>query len=141
MEAKAIQARLSRPLALYLTQAFDICSSLSADVVLHRIESIWWWVRAAVVVPVVKAAVLSCLVMSVMLVAEKLSMALVSLYVAVFRRTPEKVYRWEPLSWDMELGSSAYPMVLVQIPMFNEREVPNYLTPINHLPFTIPLSL
>ncbi|XP_008780554.2 glucomannan 4-beta-mannosyltransferase 1-like isoform X2 [Phoenix dactylifera] len=118
-----MEAHLSRPLAFYLTQAWDICSSLSADVGLHRIESIWWWVRAAVLVPAVKAAVISCLVMSVMLVVEKLSMAAVSLYVMVFRRTPEKVYRWEPLSGDVELGSSAYPMVLVQIPMFNEREV------------------
>lgn len=120
-------AHLSRsPGFFYLTQALDVCSSLSADVVLHHIESIWWWVREAVVLPVVKAAVVSCLIMSVILVVEKVSMAAVSLFVMVFRRTPEKVYKWEPLSLDAELGSSAFPMVLVQIPMFNEREVPNY---------------
>ncbi|KAJ8479348.1 hypothetical protein OPV22_023075 [Ensete ventricosum] len=50
-------------------------------------------------------------------------MALVALYVKVFRRTPEKIYKWVPLSQNAELGSLAYPMVLVQIPMFNEREL------------------
>lgn len=41
----------------------------------------------------------------------------------LLRRTPEKIYKWVPLSQDAELGSLTYPMVLVQIPMFNEREV------------------
>ncbi|XP_074566500.1 putative glucomannan 4-beta-mannosyltransferase 11 [Curcuma longa] len=81
---------------------------------------------AAVVVPAMRAAVALCLTMSVMLVVEKLSMAAVALYVKVSRRTPEKVYKWEPVpaaTEDAEVGSLAYPMVLVQIPMFNEREV------------------
>ncbi|KAE8683232.1 putative mannan synthase 3 [Hibiscus syriacus] len=36
---------------------------------------------------------------------------------------PEKRYKWEPMKDDVELGSSAYPMVLIQIPMYNEKEV------------------
>ncbi|KAK1412462.1 hypothetical protein QVD17_33736 [Tagetes erecta] len=32
-------------------------------------------------------------------------------------------YKWEPFKEDFELGSSVYPLVLVQVPMFNEREV------------------
>ncbi|XP_042433204.1 probable glucomannan 4-beta-mannosyltransferase 11 [Zingiber officinale] len=83
---------------------------------------------AAVVVPAMRAAVALCLAMSMMLVVEKLSMATVALYVKLSRRTPEKVYKWEPVpvpaaAEDAEVGSLAYPMVLVQIPMFNEREV------------------
>lgn len=81
---------------------------------------------AAVVVSAMRAAVALCLAMSMMLVVEKLSMAAVALYVKLSCRTPEKVYKWEPVpaaAEDAEMGSLAYPMVLVQIPMFNEREV------------------
>ncbi|XP_074588839.1 putative glucomannan 4-beta-mannosyltransferase 11 [Curcuma longa] len=111
-------ADLSTSLALYLDQASDfIFTSLS------RAAPVWEAVRAAVLLPLMKTAVVLCLVMSVILVVEKLSMALVALYVKVFRRTPEKVYKWEEMPQDPELGSLLYPMVLVQIPMFNEREV------------------
>ncbi|GJZ50252.1 nucleotide-diphospho-sugar transferase [Tanacetum coccineum] len=34
-----------------------------------------------------------------------------------------KRYKFEPFKDDIELGSSVYPLVLVQVPMFNEREV------------------
>ncbi|RRT66671.1 hypothetical protein B296_00015078 [Ensete ventricosum] len=61
--------------------------------------------------------------MSVMLVVEKAYMAVVVVLVKLFGRRPEKRYRWEPMRDDLELGSSAYPMVLVQIPMYNEKEV------------------
>ncbi|WZZ04201.1 hypothetical protein YC2023_090122 [Brassica napus] len=45
------------------------------------------------------------------------------LYVKLFKRKPEKVYKWEPMQEDIELGDESYPMVLVQIPMYNEKEV------------------
>ncbi|KAJ0975333.1 hypothetical protein J5N97_017298 [Dioscorea zingiberensis] len=35
----------------------------------------------------------------------------------------DEKYKWEALKEDLELGTSAFPMVLVQIPMFNEKEV------------------
>ncbi|GKD52479.1 nucleotide-diphospho-sugar transferase [Tanacetum coccineum] len=35
----------------------------------------------------------------------------------------EKRYKWESFKDDIELGNSAYPLVLVQVPMFNEKEV------------------
>ncbi|XP_042437655.1 probable glucomannan 4-beta-mannosyltransferase 11 [Zingiber officinale] len=111
-------ADLSTSLALYLDAASDfILSSLS------RVAPVWEAVRAAVLLPLMKTAVVLCLVMSLILVVEKLSMALVALYVKVFGRTPEKVYKWQEMPQDPELGSLPYPMVLVQIPMFNEREV------------------
>lgn len=34
-----------------------------------------------------------------------------------------KKYKWEPIKGDLEVKSEAYPMVLVQIPMHNEKEV------------------
>ncbi|XP_074582423.1 glucomannan 4-beta-mannosyltransferase 1-like [Curcuma longa] len=118
MRVDAGIADLWEPLVSYLDQASDFFFSK-----LRRVAPVWTAVRVAVLVPLMKAAVVLCLVMSVILVVEKLSMALVALYVKVFRRTPEKVYKWEEIPQDPELGSLPYPMVLVQIPMFNEREV------------------
>ncbi|KAG0552616.1 hypothetical protein BDA96_01G522500 [Sorghum bicolor] len=97
----------------------------------------WAAVRARAVAPVLEAAVWACLAMSVMLVLEVCYMSVAS-FVAVnlLRRTPERRYRWEPMPSgtaggqqdDEEAavgsgGGEAYPMVLVQIPMYNEREV------------------
>ena len=50
-------------------------------------------------------------------------MGIVIVLIKLFGRKPEKRYNWEPIKDDVELGNSAYPMVLVQIPMYNEREV------------------
>ncbi|KAJ8501215.1 hypothetical protein OPV22_011767 [Ensete ventricosum] len=118
-----MEGNVSTTMAIYIDQACDLLSALATAQVLNRAATAWAAVRAAVVVPSMNAAVAVCLAMSVMLVVEKLSMALVALYVKVFRRTPERIYKWEPLSQDVELSSLAYPLVLVQIPMFNEREV------------------
>jgi len=97
----------------------------------------WAAARARAVAPVLEAAVWACLAMSVMLVLEVCYMSVAS-FVAVnlLRRTPERRYRWEPMPSgtaggqqdDEEAavgsgGGEAYPMVLVQIPMYNEREV------------------
>ncbi|PKA59715.1 Glucomannan 4-beta-mannosyltransferase 9 [Apostasia shenzhenica] len=84
---------------------------------------IWDQVKAPVVVPLLRVATLLCLIMSVMLFVEKVSLAVVIVLVKLFGRRPEKRYRWEPLREDLELGNSAFPMVLVQIPMYNEKEV------------------
>ncbi|KAH7683995.1 beta-mannan synthase protein [Dioscorea alata] len=84
---------------------------------------IWRKVREVVLVPAMKIAVIICLIMSVMVFIEKLVMGAVSLYVKVFHRKPEKIYKWEALREDVEIGTSVFPMVLVQIPMFNEKEV------------------
>jgi len=75
-----------------------------------------------VLLPAMKVAIILCLIMSVMLLVEKLSMGLVSLWAKVFKRKPEGVYKWEPIKEDVELGILAYPMVLIQVPMFNEKE-------------------
>ncbi|XP_047096476.1 probable glucomannan 4-beta-mannosyltransferase 3 [Lolium rigidum] len=83
----------------------------------------WDAVRAGIVAPALAAASGACLAMSAMLLAEALFMAAASLA----RRRPERRYRAEPLGAkdgeDEESGLLGYPMVLVQIPMYNEREV------------------
>ncbi|XP_074559727.1 glucomannan 4-beta-mannosyltransferase 9-like isoform X2 [Curcuma longa] len=93
------------------------------DDIAGQMATIWWQIKAPLIVPLLRVAVFLCLAMSIMLVAEKVYMAAVIAFIKLRGRRPEKVYKWEPISDDLELGSSAYPMVLVQIPMFNEKEV------------------
>ncbi|KAK4281601.1 hypothetical protein QN277_013072 [Acacia crassicarpa] len=84
---------------------------------------IWDQIKLPLVVPMLRITVFLCLAMSLMLFVERVYMAVVITLVKLFGRKPEKRYKWEPLKDDLELGNSAYPMVLVQIPMYNEREV------------------
>ncbi|OEL20397.1 putative mannan synthase 9 [Dichanthelium oligosanthes] len=91
--------------------------------------AVWQQVKSPVVVPLLRLSVALCLAMSVMLFAEKVYMAVVVLATRLLGRRPERRYRWEPIrdsNDDLEAaggGNTAYPMVLVQIPMYNEREV------------------
>lgn len=94
--------------------------------VLLVLWKMWVEVRRAVVAPVLRFVTFSCMIMSVMLVLEFVWMGAVSLGVKLLRRRPEKRYKWEVFKEqdeDVELGTLVYPMVLVQIPMFNEKEV------------------
>ncbi|KAF7818729.1 glucomannan 4-beta-mannosyltransferase 9 [Senna tora] len=84
---------------------------------------IWSQIKMPLVVPLLRIAVFLCLIMSLMLFVERVYMGIVITFVKLFGRKPEKRYKWEPMKDDIELGNSAYPMVLVQIPMYNEREV------------------
>jgi hypothetical protein len=75
-----------------------------------------------------RVAVWACLVSSAMLVAEATYMGVASLLavLAAQRLRPRRRYRWEPMpgceGGDVE-AAAEFPMVLVQIPMYNEREV------------------
>ncbi|CAL4914633.1 unnamed protein product [Urochloa decumbens] len=93
----------------------------------------WWealaWMRSCVVAPAMQAAVWACMVMSVMLVVEATYNCAVSIGVKLLGWKPERRFKWEPLAGDEgdeEKGAAAaaaYPMVMVQIPMYNELEV------------------
>ncbi|XP_042443576.1 glucomannan 4-beta-mannosyltransferase 1-like isoform X1 [Zingiber officinale] len=95
------------------------------DALLGSIGDAWREVRSRAVAPVLRVAIIVCLAMSAMLLVEVVSMAVVSLAVKVLRRWPESRYRWEPINAgaDPESGNLDFPMVLVQIPMYNERKV------------------
>ncbi|KAK9921151.1 hypothetical protein M0R45_029674 [Rubus argutus] len=93
------------------------------DDISGKLGLIWSQIKAPLIVPLLNIAVVLCLIMSVMLFVERLYMAVVIVLLKLFGRKPEKRYKWEPMKDDVEFGNSAYPMVLVQIPMFNEREV------------------
>jgi beta-mannan synthase len=98
-------------------------NAFKSEDIIARIGLWWQLIRAVVVVPVFKFLVLLCLVMSVMFFVEVMYMGIVVLYVKLFKRKPEKFYKWEAMEDDVECGSASYPMVLVQIPMYNEKEV------------------
>lgn len=93
------------------------------DDVTAQMGLIWEQIKAPLIVPLLRLALFVCLAMSLMLFIERVYMGVVIVLVKLFGRKPEKRYKWEPIRDDVELGNAAYPMVLVQIPMYNEREV------------------
>ncbi|CAN1357117.1 Glucomannan 4-beta-mannosyltransferase 9 [Linum perenne] len=93
------------------------------DVVTMQLSMVWDQIKAPLIVPLLRLAVAVCLIMSVMLFVERVYMGVVIILIKLFGRRPEKRFKWEPMKDDVELGNGVYPMVLVQIPMYNEREV------------------
>ncbi|KAF7033432.1 hypothetical protein CFC21_044531 [Triticum aestivum] len=92
--------------------------------------------RAFLVVPAIRLLVLLSLAMTVMILLEKVFVAAVCFAAKAFGHRPERRYQWRPIAagaaaaarGDEEAGvggggSAAFPVVLVQIPMYNEREV------------------
>ncbi|PKA59441.1 putative mannan synthase 9 [Apostasia shenzhenica] len=123
--------------AAFIAEALEVVLSSAA---VSLIRSGWAGIESAVVLPLMRTAVLLCMVMSAMVLVEKVAMGAISLYVKLARRGPDKVYEWYPLSLnstvdgnDEEMGRGSpmlpqscpnyFPMVLVQIPMYNEKEV------------------
>uniref|UniRef100_A0A0E0K565 glucomannan 4-beta-mannosyltransferase n=1 Tax=Oryza punctata TaxID=4537 RepID=A0A0E0K565_ORYPU len=101
---------------------------LVADTVAAVVESLvqaWRQVRMELLVPLLRGAVVACMVMSVIVLAEKVFLGVVSAVVKLLRRRPARLYRCDPIvvEDDDEAGPASFPMVLVQIPMYNEKEV------------------
>ena len=93
------------------------------DDITGQIGLVWQQTKVPFMVPLLKLLVVVCLGMSLMLFMERVYMGIVIVFVKLFGRKPEKSYKCEPIRDDLELGHLAYPMVLVQIPMYNEKEV------------------
>ncbi|XP_022144694.1 glucomannan 4-beta-mannosyltransferase 9-like [Momordica charantia] len=83
----------------------------------------WEAIRAPLIAPLLRFLIVICTTLSIVQFVERIYMGVVIILVKLLGRTPEKRFKWEAMKDDSELGSSAYPMVLVQIPMFNEKEV------------------
>lgn len=82
----------------------------------------WERIRVPVVVPALHLAMYICIAMSVMLFLERIYMAIVIAGVKCFGKKRYTKYKLESVKEDLEKNKN-YPMVLVQIPMFNEKEV------------------
>lgn len=91
----------------------------------------WNLLLSYFMVPLLRFVLVICLALTVMILIEKLFVGAVSLTVRIFKIKPEKRYKWEPIKQDEEMGTSVYPMVLVQIPMYNEKEVVKFTCIIN----------
>lgn len=91
----------------------DVASSLSYA---------WEYIRVPVIVPLLSLAIILCSAMSVMLLLERVYMALVILCVKLLGKKRYTKYNLGAMKEDLEHKKSC-PMVLVQIPMYNEKEV------------------
>uniref|UniRef100_A0A0E0M4U0 glucomannan 4-beta-mannosyltransferase n=1 Tax=Oryza punctata TaxID=4537 RepID=A0A0E0M4U0_ORYPU len=83
----------------------------------------WRAVRCGVVVPTLQLAVYVCVAMSLMLFLERLYMALVVAALWLLRRRRRSSSRKEDDGTAEDPEAANSPMVLVQIPMFNEKQV------------------
>lgn len=88
-----------------------------------QIGLLWELIRVPLIVPVLNFCVYICLAMSIMVFMERLYMGVVIVLVRLFWKKPHQRYKFEALEDDIEDGNADFPIVLVQIPMFNEREV------------------
>ncbi|XP_073280982.1 glucomannan 4-beta-mannosyltransferase 9-like isoform X1 [Primulina huaijiensis] len=74
-------------------------------------------------VPLVRICLYICLFLSFLLSLEWIHLMTVSVLVKLFGKKPEKRFKFEEIKDDLEGGSEAFPLVLVQIPIANEVEV------------------
>ncbi|KAL3580940.1 hypothetical protein D5086_018775 [Populus alba] len=96
---------------------------VSSSDIAGQLTLIWELLKAPLIVPLLTLGVYICLAMSLMLFMERVYMGIVIILVKLFWKKPDKRYKWEPMQDDLESGNLNFPVVLVQIPMFNEREV------------------
>ncbi|KAK9676897.1 hypothetical protein RND81_11G108500 [Saponaria officinalis] len=91
-----------------------------------KIEIMWELIKTPIIIPLLRLGVYVSLAMSLMLFMERLYMGVVIILVKLFWKKPNQRYNWHdlPESEDIETGgSNVFPHLLIQIPMFNEREV------------------
>lgn len=88
----------------------------------QSLNNAWERIRVPVVVPALHFAMYLCIAMSIMLFLERIYMAIVIAGVKCFGKKRYTKYKLESIREDLEKNKN-YPMVLVQIPMFNEKEV------------------
>lgn len=98
-----------------------------------QIGMMWELIKTPLIVPLLNVMVYISLAMSLMLFFERVYMGVVIILVKLFWKKPEKRYKYETIQDDLEMGSSNFPVVLVQIPMFNEKEVNKF----GFLPFSL----
>ncbi|XP_058207951.1 glucomannan 4-beta-mannosyltransferase 1-like [Rhododendron vialii] len=96
-----------------VSAAVDVTGSLSYG---------WEHIIIPMIVPLLSVAIYLCAGMSIMLFVERVYMAIVILCVKLLGKKRSTEYKLDDLKEDLERNKS-YPMVLIQIPMYNEMEV------------------
>lgn len=82
----------------------------------------WERIRLQIFVPLLQIALYICIGMSIMLFIERVYMAIVIVCVKCLGKKRYAAYQLDSIKEDLEKNKN-YPMVLVQIPMYNEKEV------------------
>ena len=93
------------------------------DELAGQIGMMWELIKAPLMVLLLRLGVYICLAMSLMLFCERLYMGIVIILVKLFWKKPEKRCKYETIQEDVEMGSSNFLVVLIQIPMYNKRDV------------------
>lgn len=88
----------------------------------EKIRPLWQFLRSFVLAPVLRFALYTCLVLSFLLFVEWVHMMFLAA-LAKLRKKPSQKYKFEPLNDDLESRGFDFPIVLVQIPIYNETEV------------------
>lgn len=94
----------------------------NSDDIAANLSYAWKRIRVPIIVPILNFALYMCVAMSIMLFAERVYMMIVIICVKLLGKKRYTKYKLEAIKEDLEQNKS-YPMVLIQIPMFNEREV------------------
>ncbi|PIN01598.1 Glucomannan 4-beta-mannosyltransferase [Handroanthus impetiginosus] len=81
----------------------------------------WDCIRVPIIVPLLCIVVYICLAMSIMLFIKRVYMAIVILFVKCLRKKRYTKYKLDAIKEDLERNKN-YPKLMVQIPMFNEKE-------------------
>ncbi|KAJ0966592.1 hypothetical protein J5N97_023509 [Dioscorea zingiberensis] len=95
---------------------------LGSEVASKSFNDVWQSFRNPVLVPGLQLAVYLCALMSIMLFVERVYMAFVISYVKLSGKKKYTKYNLEELKAKLE-REKQHPVVLVQIPMYNEKEV------------------
>lgn len=82
----------------------------------------WDSIRVPIIAPILRIAIYICIGMSIMLFIERVYMAIVIACVKCLGKKRYTKYQLDAIKEDLEKNKN-YPKVLVQIPMFNEKEV------------------
>ncbi|KAK7245099.1 hypothetical protein RIF29_39933 [Crotalaria pallida] len=82
----------------------------------------WESIRAPVIIPLLKLAVILCSAMSIMLFIERVVMATVCAIVKVLGKKKYRKYNLDVMKQKLQ-RNKRFPKVLIQIPMYNEKEV------------------
>lgn len=93
----------------------------------RSLSNAWDCIRVPIIVPLLCIAVYICIGMSVMLFIERVYMAIVIVLVKCLGKKRYTKYQLDTIKEDLEKNKN-YPIVLVQIPMFNEKEVKCHLS-------------
>lgn len=89
---------------------------------IESLKQTWDSIRVPILLPILRILMFVCIVMSVMLFLERVYMAIVIVGVKCFGKKRYTRYKLNAMKEDLEQNQN-YPKVLIQIPMFNEKEV------------------